>query len=715
MIRGGQSAIIRAERPKLFMEEDIVSRIPRPVAIRRGPGPLFLLAALVLLGVGAVAQDLTPAMLEEAARRTGMSQEELLRRYQQQQGSAVVDTVAAPGRTDLEGIDDRTPAAPTGRGEASYWTERPDVVLPLADDDLTAAQAESALTLLDEDAATLDIFGRSFFRLDAGVFQPPSFGPVPADYLVGVGDQIVVDAWGEVEFRIERVVDRDGAVILPKGGKVVCHNRTLEAVTAAVRGKLAGSYAGIKDGSIQLDVSLGQLRSIRIFVIGDVERPGAYELSSVATVLTALYAAGGPGEAGSLRQVRVLRGDAQVGSLDLYRYLLDGDRSGDVILREGDTVLVPPRERTVLLQGAVRRPAFYELRAGETLTDLMGFGGGFEAQASTGIVHVERILPPAERRADLPDRTFIDIHLDPRTGTLLEPGTGDLLDGDVVSVDAIEDKLWGWVEIQGHVKTPGRYQFNEGLTVRELVQQAGGPWPDVLLEVALIDRTDREERHSTMSVPLGQVLRGEATDVPLQERDVLQVFAAGAMIDRETVTVSGEVRKPDTFEYRPGLTLQDVLLRAGGVPESGDLGHIEIQRLHEDRVFSMDAVPQDGEMVDTLVVDLSDGFLEPGGAVLLEPNDHVAVRRLPWYETQRLVQVRGEVFYNGVFALERTNERLSSVLERAGGLKPTAYARGARVATWPWIWRRRWPNRAGRRTSSWRRATACSCRRGSTR
>ena len=578
----------------------------------------------------AVAQQLSPEMLREAARRSGLSEEEILRRYQEQQsgGGATADTTAAPGRTGLGGIDDRAPAGmrraapdsvdrmqrPSGRGEASYWLEAPQVRLPMSGEEFTGAQADSVLELLEEpEGATLEIYGRSFFRLPAAVFDPPSFGPVPRDYLIGVGDEIVVDAWGEVEFRVERVVDRDGAIILPRGGKIVCQNRTLDEVEQVIRGRLAESYAGIKDGSIQLDVSLGRLRAIRVFVIGEVVQPGAYELSSVATLLSALYAAGGPGEQGSLRRVSLQREGETVGTLDLYRYLLEGKRDADVILREGDTILVPHRGRTVLLQGEVRRPAFYELRAGETLDDLIDYAGGFTAAAATEFVGVERIVPPAEREPDEPDRTFVSIALDARTGTVVDPALGLLRDGDVVTVDAIDDKLWGWVEITGNVKRPGRYEWHPEMSVRELVGRAGGPWPDYLRELAVIDRIDRFERLSSVTVELGRILRGEGPDVPLQERDVLHVYSRGEMVDRETVRVSGEVREPGEMVYRRGMSLRDALVRAGGIPNTGDLAHVEIQRLQEDKVFSAAAVPPRGEVVETLAVDLSPDYLENGG------------------------------------------------------------------------------------------------------
>jgi len=331
------------------------------------------------------------------------------------------------------------------------------------------------------------------------------------------------------------------------------------------------------------------------------------------------------------------------------------------------------------LQGAVRRAAFFELRGGETFDDLLGFGGGFTAQAARRVVHVERIVPAAERRADQPDRRYLDLELDPGSGRLIDPTGGVLLDGDVVTVDVIQDRLGGWVELAGHVKSPGRYEFVPGLTLAAMIERAGGTWPDVLLDLAVVDRIDSLEQPSSLTVNLGDLLAGRVDDLPLQERDVVTVFAQGDMRDDESVDVRGEVRRPGEFAFRPGMTLLDALLRAGGIPAAGDVGRVEIHRLKAERVFSAAAHPLDCSVVTTILVDMGPDYLQHGRDVLLEAFDQVVVRRLPWYEQQRMVELRGEVFYNGAFALEMTDERLSSVIRRAGGLKDTAYAEGARI------------------------------------
>jgi protein involved in polysaccharide export with SLBB domain len=646
----------------------------------RNLGRLRGLAAFLtlLLAAAAAAQDIPPELLDEAARATGLSKEELQHRYQQQMAApATTPAVREPGRQTLDDVMPRG----VGRAETSYWPEKPVVRLPDepgSGDELSVATAESVLSKLDG-PAPLAVFGRSFFALSARGFTPSSFGPVPASYVIGIGDEIIVDVWGEVEFRESRIVERDGSIILPKGGKINVHGRTLGAVEADIRQHLARSYAGLANGTIQLDVTLGALRTIRVFVIGEATRPGGYDLSSASTVFTALYASGGPGEDGSLRDIRLLRDGQVVARLDLYRFLLEGIRDGDEGLRDGDTVLIPERSRTVLLQGAVRRPAFYELMPGESVADLVRFGGGFTAQAASDLVHIERIVPVAKRLPNLPDRTFVDVALDPATGGVRDSGLDLLLDGDVVTVDAIQDKLWGWVAVAGHVKRPGRYEYTPGLTVRELLAKAGGTWPDVLNDIAVIDRIDPQENTYTVTLPLGEILAGRQPDVPLQERDELKIFSRGGMLDREQVSAAGVVREPGDFVYRRGMTLKDLLARAGGVPVTADLSRVEVHRLRQDKVFDPSAQPPVGPTVDVLFFDLRPDWMQAAGEVALEPYDRLVVRQLPWYERQRNVSIQGEVLYNGTFSLTSKDETLSSVLARAGGLKATAYAPGARI------------------------------------
>ncbi len=654
-----------------------MTRIYNPAAPTVAGGRwLLLFLSIALIGIAA-AQEQSPESLEEAARRTGLSEEELLERYRTRKllEGELPDSLrpSEPGLIDISEIDD-----------SAVGLTRPRVILPFElEEEMLELEA-----VADTDSVHLaepppPFFGSDFFRLEPGLFSPPTFGPVPADYLVGLGDEIVVDVWGEVEFRLERVVDRTGAIILPTAGRIVCHNRTLSDIERVVRERLSRSYSGISttpgEGTTFLDVSLGRLRAIRVFVVGDAVQPGAYELSSVASVFTALYAAGGPTIHGSLRDVRLVRDGEEVASVDIYDYLLAGERTGDLILREGDTVLIPPRGKSIWLEGEVVRPHLYELKPEEGLAHLLRFCGGLTAHAAADVVHVERILPPAERRPERPDRTYLDIPLDAVTGLPRLPEAALLHDGDVVRVDSISVWLADYVEITGAVKQPGRYEYREGLNVAELLAMAGGVLPDRLAARAIVDRLAPDDTYQALHFHLGDLLNGRAEPLALEPRDVVRVFSRWEVEDHSEVSITGEVRQPGAFMHREGMTLRDLIVQAGGLTESADVLRAEISRLRRDAVLNHDTDPRPERTVDVLTVKLGYGYLDTKDEFLLHPHDQVAIRKLPWWELQRTVEVRGEIFFPGVYSLEGPTQTLSEVIVRAGGLKPSAFAPGARI------------------------------------
>ncbi len=625
-------------------------------------------------------------MLKAASQQTGLSEEELLRRYQQQQGTASAtaqEPETTPGRTTLGTIDDSTPVS---AADSRFRDTDATVVLPY--DQVLATEA-----LLDElaEVRAADtgprFFGEEFFRLDAGVFAPPSFGPVSPDHRLGVGDEIVINVWGDVDMQLTRVVDRDGAIILPRVGKIPCAGRTLEDVDQSIRERLASIHSSIAvDGDASgegagtfVEVTLGHLRAIRVFVVGNAVRPGSYELSSVSTVLTALYAAGGPSDLGTYRAIEVVRGGKTVGRFDLYDYLLGGSRAQDITLQEGDTVFIGDRGPAVRMTGAVRRPMHYEMAGEESLADLIRFAGGFSAAAAPEVIRIERILPPALRRAGQPDKVFLDVAYDAASMRSADGQPVTVLDGDVITVDGIGERLENWVEVRGHVKRPGRYEFREGMTVSDLLAVAEGLWPDALTERAVIDRTEPDKSYLSVAVPLAGVLDGSVTAPALQAQDVLHVFARWEIQERPRVHITGEVHQPLSVDFRAGMTLRDLILKAGGLKEGANLLRAEVSRLDVSAVSNPNTDIRPVHTTTVIPVALGADFLSRDESFPLQPYDRVAIRRLPWWEMQETVTVRGEVFYPGVFSLERKDERISSVLARAGGLTPDAYLVGARI------------------------------------
>jgi protein involved in polysaccharide export with SLBB domain len=490
-----------------------------------------------------------------------------------------------------------------------------------------------------------------------------------------------------VDLQLTRVVDRDGTVILPTVGKITCAGRTLLQVDQSIRKRLSTTHASIdvdgndgeNEGDTFVEVTMGHLRAIRIFVIGEATRPGSYELSSASTILTALYAAGGPSDLGSFRDIRLVRGDKTVANLDLYQYLMGGGRGSDKLLQEGDTVFIPDRGTSVAVQGGVRRPMHYEVTGEEGLADLIGYAGGFLPTASPEIIHIQRILPLSARMPGQPDNIYFDVPYDAGSMTGTDGQAIPLLDGDRVRVDLIEDRSDNWVAIVGAVKRPGEYQFREGMTALDLINAAGGLWPDALTERAVIDRTSPELQMSAVSVDLDAMLAGSTAPVALQGQDVLQIFYRWDIQNRPQVHITGEVNNPVSLDHREGMTLRDLILKAGGLRESANLLQAEVSRLNIEALENPDTSGRPEKTVDAIMVPLTGDFLTREMGFELRPFDRVAIRQLPWWETQRTLTITGEVFYPGVFSLERKDETISSVISRAGGVTPDAYLVGARI------------------------------------
>jgi len=595
---------------------------------------------VVLLVSSGMAQDITPEMLRQASAKTGMSEQELLGK-----------------------IDGKKTAIEQEPGLKT--APAPIVILPSE----SVEKVKTVKTAPRSAPKTMpaNFFGADFFKGDPGLFNPSSFGPVPGDYLIGPGDQIVVDVWGEVEFRHERIVDRDGSIILPRAGRISSVNLTLDQVSRDIINKLSKSYSGIdpesNNGTTFVSVSLGALRAIRVFVVGEAAMPGAYEMTSLSTIFTAIHSAGGPGKNGSMRDIRLMRGKKQVGSIDLYDYLLTGSRDADEVLRDGDTVFIPGRNQTVEIRGQVRRPMKYELLPKEGARKLIEYAGGFTPTAETNIIHVNRILLPAERKPNSPDRVQRDFDL--RTKMKFE-----LRDGDLVTVGNTPDKLENWVSIKGSVKRPGKYEFIEPLTVKQLIEKTGGLWEDALIETATIDRISPDGTYQTTS-------GGE--NVFLNSQDILTIYSKWSLQDRYKVTVGGAVREPGSFNFREGMTLRDLVLRAGGLSEDADVLHAEVSRLSDDALGSRDLSSEPAKTVELINVELGKEWLSDGKEFVIHPRDQIAIRRMPWWQLQRSIIINGEIGYPGTYVLDRPDERLSDLIARAGGLKPNAFAKGARV------------------------------------
>ena len=549
------------------------------------------------------------------------------------------------------------------------------------------SSADSAVLRLQEDSGFV-IFGINTFRQQTSQFDPNLSGPVDANYRLGPGDQLALILTGDVNAAYNLDVTREGFIVVPQAGQIYVSNLTLGDLENILYSRLGRVYSGVRRGpgaTTRFSISPVRLRSNQIFVLGEVLSPGSYRISSAGTALTALYAARGPTDNGSLRAVQIKRAGRTIQTLDVYDYLINGDASRDVRLQNGDVVFVPVHMPHVRVVGQVTRPATYELKPGETLSDAIRFAGGFTATASTRRVQIERIQSPAERALGGRDRVTLDIS--PVTLTSDGPGDVVLRAGDVIRVFKIAERVRNRIAIQGNVWQPGTIGLTPGMTVAQALRQAGGVKPDTYLGQILISRLNpdstRTQLHASLADTTGRVIG----DFALREDDELRVFSVTEFRPTRYVAVTGAVRNSGQVPFREGMTVRDIVLLAGGLEQSADLREAEIARLPVNRANGTTAttfrVPLDSSYLFERGPDGRyfgpPGLPAPSGStpeVRLQPYDNVLILRQPNWELQREVVISGEVLFPGTYSLRTKTEKVSDIIQRAGGLTPEAYSDG---------------------------------------
>jgi polysaccharide export outer membrane protein len=525
-------------------------------------------------------------------------------------------------------------------------------------------EARKASELSDSSAV---LFGLDVFRTPSSRFEPNVNGPVDAGYRLGPGDELVLILTGDVELAHTLEVTRTGFVVIPQVGQIPVANLTLGQLEDLLYARLSRVYSGVQRGegaTTKFSVTVSRLRSNQVFVVGNVISPGAYRISSAGTALTALYAAGGPNDRGSLRAVEIRRGGRVVGTLDVYNYLLRGDASQDVRLQQGDVLFVPVHGPRVRVDGEVTRPATYELRVGEQLQDVLTAAAGLRATAMSRRLLVERVVPAVERTGLGASRAAIDVSLDARGGA--PPFT--MADGDIVRVSRVDDRVRNRIVVNGHVWSPGAQGFTAGLTMEQALRRAGGVKPDAYLGRVLVSRLNADSTRTQLRVMLRDTTGATVEPFLLQADDEITAFSRTAFRSERYVAISGAVKAGGRFPYRDGMTLRDLALLAGGLSEYADLRQAEIARRPDSAsalVLSVtERVPLDSGYL------FAEGLGLPSGAreVVLKPYDNVLIFNDPNRRPPITVQVTGEVRYPGTYTLRARNERLSTLLERAGGV-----------------------------------------------
>lgn len=508
------------------------------------------------------------------------------------------------------------------------------------------------------------IYGHNLFSSQNLTFAPNMNMPTPANYVLGAGDQVIIDVWGDSELNLQYTIAPDGHITVPGIGRIQLNGMNVKQAESRIRTQFSTIYSDLDSSEPRtfLAISVGNVRTIKVNVMGEVKTPGTYTLSSFASAFHAMYAAGGTTNIGSLRNIRIFRAGRQAAEIDLYEYLMKGNNMGDISLQDGDIIMVEPIGILAQATGEVRRPMWYEIKDGETLQDLINFSGGFNGNAYTASLTLLRSG---------------DAEMEAYTLSQPEYSSFKLQDGDRVEINNIIEQYANIVEITGSVYRPGRYAIGERVnTVRDLIDIAQGTTGDAYSQRALLYRENDDLTITMQSFSLIDLMSGRIEDIKLKKNDLLHIPSVLSLEQRFTVFIGGEVRRPGNYNFADNMSIEDIILQAGGLTEAASTARIDVYRRIKDpsstvldeqtsRVYSFSL--QEGELV------LSDPDFR------LNPFDQIVVRRSPSYIPQLNVTVTGEVMFEGQYAKANKNERVSSLIKRAGGLTPFAYVKGARL------------------------------------
>lgn len=531
-------------------------------------------------------------------------------------------------------------------------------------DDVAPAQDDNKKIDAPEDS--IKVFGRDIFKTSNLTFEPSMNIATPVNYRLGPGDQLVIEVWGASESNITQKVTPDGYITIPDVGPINVNGLTVQAASNKIRGELSKIYAGMASTNVNLStnvkVSLGQIRTIQVNIMGEVARPGTYALSSFSTVFHALYKAGGISRLGSLRNIKVVRGGRTVATVDVYDYIINGRSHSDIRLQEGDVILASPYEALVLIQGKIKRPMYYEMKSSESIKTLIDYAGGFSNDAYSSAVTVERNNTKERTICTVDDMNY---------------SVFNVKDGDIVSVGAILDRYDNRIEIKGAVYRPGFYELGQEIqTVRDLIGKADGLLEDAFTNRGVLHRENPDRSLEVVSVNVKGILNGTEPDITLQKNDVLFIPSIYDLEAKGTIEISGEVFSPGVFPYAANTKLEDLIIMAGGLTESASTVRVDVTR----RINDPKSTKKNKELSKTYTFGVKDGFVIEGDpGFILEPYDQVFVRRSPGYSPKFKVTIMGEVEFEGSYSLNERNERLSDVIARAGGLTSFAYLQGARL------------------------------------
>ena len=505
------------------------------------------------------------------------------------------------------------------------------------------------------DANGKRVFGRDIFSQANPSFQPNANMPIPENYVLGPGDQVVVDIYGASQNTLVHTISPEGTITVAGYGPIYLSGLTVAGAQGKLRSTLGSRYQ-----SSNLKLTVGNTRTVQVNIMGEVKAPGTYHLSAFANVFYALYRAGGTSSLGTLRNIKVYRSGRLVTVVDLYDYILNGRMAGNIRLQDNDVIQVEPYQALVGITGNVKRPMFYEMRKNESVATLIKYAGGFTGDAHTKSVRLVRQTGDRYKVYNVGEFDMASFNLD---------------DGDAITVDGMINRFENMVEIKGAVFRPGQFQLGSNVTtVRGLIEAADGLTEDAFTTHAVLHRLKEDRTLKVIPVDVKGIMDGSVADIPLANEDVLFIPTQEELRQERTFTITGQVMSPGTYEYADNTTIEDLIVMAGGLTDQASLAKVDVSR----RIRDPHATSKTREIAKSFSFSIKDGLVIDGERnFLLEPYDVVHVRRSPAFSTARNITVTGEVTYEGSFTLENRNMRLSDAIKMAGGLTENAYLRGA--------------------------------------
>lgn len=515
-----------------------------------------------------------------------------------------------------------------------------------------------------DDSDTIVVFGRNIFNAKNLTFNPNINIPTPIDYRLGPGDEVVIDIWGASQTAVRQVISAEGSITVDRLGPLFLNGMSVKEANDYVKRKFGDIYSGLDNGggSTQINLTLGQIRTIQINVMGEVVTPGTYALSSLSSVFHALYRAGGVNKIGSLRAIKLYRNGKLLRTLDVYKYILEGKMNDDIRMTDGDVIIVPPYISLVNISGKVKRPMFYEMTSKESLKDIISYAGGFTGDAYEKSIRLVRETGNESKIFTLGEDEFL--------GFILR-------DKDAITVAAGLDLYENRVEIKGAIYRSGYYEIGKNITtVKQLIAAADGIRGDAFLNRGLLTREKDDYTLETLPVDIRELLYGNGNDIVLRKNDILYIPSINDLKELGDFMVHGEVARPGTYKYSDNTTLEDLIIQAGGLLESASIVRVDIAR----RIIDPNSQTVNRNLAENYTFSLKDGYVVGGDpGFVLKPYDEVYVRRSPGYHEQQNVFINGELLFPGAYALNRKTEKISDIVKRAGNLTPDAYAKGARL------------------------------------